>query len=53
MYWVFPLTRTRKNGKKYDINGIPALFLLDGNGKIIATGLRGDDMRKKVAEYCK
>ena len=39
--------------KQYDINGIPALFLLDGNGKIIATGLRGDDMRKKVAEYCK
>lgn len=39
--------------KLYDINGIPALFLLDGSGKIIATGLRGDDMRKKVAEYCK
>ena len=39
--------------KLYNINGIPALFLLDGNGKIIAKGLRGDDMRKKVAEYCK
>lgn len=39
--------------KQYDINGIPALFLLDSNGKIIAKGLRGDDLRKKVAEYCK
>lgn len=39
--------------KDYDIKGIPALFLVDGDGKVIAKGLRGDDMRKKVEEYCK
>lgn len=39
--------------KDYDINGIPALFLVDGEGKVIAKGLRGDDMRHKVEEYCK
>ena len=37
--------------KAYDVNGIPALFLLDGDGKVIGKNLRGDDLRKKVAEY--
>lgn len=39
--------------KDYNINGIPALYLVDGEGKVIAKGLRGDDMRKKVEEFCK
>jgi len=39
--------------KDYNINGIPALFLVDGDGKVIAKNLRGDDLRKKVEEYCK
>jgi len=36
--------------KKYGIQGIPANFLLDPQGKIIATNLRGDDLGKKLAE---
>jgi peroxiredoxin len=31
------------------INSIPATFLLDGEGKIIAKNLRGDDLEKAVA----
>ena len=34
--------------KKYGILGIPATFLLDGSGKIIAKGLRGEDLEKAV-----
>ena len=36
--------------KLYAVNSIPANFLLDAEGKIIATGLRGDDLRAKIAE---
>lgn len=32
----------------YGINGIPMNFLLDPQGRIIAKGLRGNDLRKKV-----
>jgi peroxiredoxin len=34
----------------YGIQGIPMNFLLDKDGKIIAKGLRGDDLEKKLAE---
>ena len=37
--------------KAYNIRSIPATFLLDENGKIIAKNLRGDALDKKVAEY--
>lgn len=33
----------------YNIKSIPATFLLDGNGKIIARDLRGEELRAKVA----
>jgi len=36
--------------KLYAVNSIPANFLLDGDGKIIAKGLRGEDLKAKVAE---
>lgn len=36
--------------KLYDINGIPANFLLDPQGKILAKGLRGDDLDMKLEE---
>jgi thiol-disulfide isomerase/thioredoxin len=34
---------------KYGIQGIPATFLLDGDGKIISKDLRGDDLEQAVA----
>lgn len=36
--------------KLYGINAIPRNFLMDPNGKIIATDLRGEDLAKKLAE---
>ena len=36
--------------KLYAVNSIPANFLIDAEGKILAKGLRGDDLREKVAE---
>lgn len=35
--------------KRYSVDGIPATFLLDENGVVIARDLRGDELRKKVA----
>ncbi len=34
---------------KYGINSIPATFLLDREGKIVAKGLRGDALEKELA----
>jgi hypothetical protein len=34
----------------YDIEGIPMNYLLDKDGIIVAKGLRGDDLEKKLAE---
>lgn len=39
--------------QRYGVNGIPATFLLDKEGKIVATNLRGPDLEKKVAELLK
>ena len=35
---------------KYGIMSIPASFLLDGNGKIIAKDLRGEELEPAVAK---
>jgi len=35
---------------KYGVNSIPATYLLDGEGKIIAKDLRGDDLETAVAK---
>lgn len=35
--------------KMYHVTGIPATFLLDEKGKIVATNLRGEELRAKVA----
>jgi peroxiredoxin len=36
--------------KVYGVQGIPANFLLDPEGKIVATNLRGDDLGAKLKE---
>jgi len=37
--------------KAYNIQSIPATYLLDEEGRIVAKNLRGDALEKKVAEY--
>ena len=44
--WKTPLT------KLYDFMGIPCLYLVDGAGRIVAKNLRGEELRKKIAELC-
>ena len=39
-----------KLAQTYGINSIPATFLLDGEGKIVAKGLRGEALAQKLAE---
>jgi thiol-disulfide isomerase/thioredoxin len=42
-----------KAAKQYQVHSIPATFLLDKQGKIIAKGLRGADLEAAVAEALK
>jgi len=42
-FWDDPIAQ------KYNVKSIPATFLVDANGKIIATDLRGAELRAKVA----
>lgn len=44
MFWQDPIAA------QYGVRAIPAAFLLDENGKIIAKNLRGKDLEEKVAE---
>lgn len=37
--------------KLYNVTGIPAMFLLNKEGKIVATGLRGGELQKQVASF--
>ncbi len=39
--------------KQYGVTAIPASYLLDGEGKIIGKGLRGEALQKAVAEALK
>ncbi len=36
--------------KQFGLSEIPASFLIDGEGRVIAVNLRGDDLRKKLDE---
>ncbi len=44
MFWQDPIAA------QYGVRAIPAAFLLDENGNIIAKNLRGQDLEEKVAE---
>ncbi len=41
---------TNDAARQYGVNSIPATFLLDRDGKVVARNLRGDALRAKVAE---
>ncbi len=38
---------------RYGVQGIPAAFLLDKNGVVVATNLRGEALHQKIAELIK
>ena len=44
MFWQDPIAQ------QYGVRAIPAAFLLDENGVIVAKDLRGEDLENKVAE---
>ena len=51
LYWTQVSDLKRWNcaaAKQYGVTGIPFTLLLDKDGKIVAKGLRGDDLLKKV-----
>jgi len=35
---------------QYEVQEIPSTFILDASGKVIAKGLRGEDLRSKINE---
>ena len=37
--------------KRYNVTGIPKMFLLDKEGRIVATDLRGEALKEKVASF--
>ncbi|TAE90487.1 MAG: alkyl hydroperoxide reductase, partial [Runella slithyformis] len=39
--------------QSYGVNGIPATFLLDKEGRVIAKNLRGEELEKKLEEVFK
>lgn len=39
--------------KQYGVESIPAVFIIDQNGNIIAKDLHGDELRSKIAELLK
>ncbi|MEY4963758.1 MAG: hypothetical protein RLZZ323_1077 [Bacteroidota bacterium] len=43
-HWEEPIAR------QYNVESIPATFILDASGKVIAKDLRGSDLRNKIAE---
>ncbi|TDQ06196.1 TlpA disulfide reductase family protein [Pedobacter metabolipauper] len=46
-YWDEPIA------KLYGISGVPDSFLLDADGKVVARGLRGEALYKKIGELLK
>ncbi len=52
MPWA-QLRDTKTVSKSYNITAIPAIFLIDPNGKIIDKGLHGEAIRNRVEELLK
>ncbi len=48
--WTQVLDVDHKASESYSIFYIPSNFLLDNEGKIVASGLRGEDLEAKLAE---
>ncbi len=43
-FWDEPIA------KQYNVESIPATFILDSSGKVVARDLRGDELRAKIEE---
>jgi len=43
-FWDEPIAR------QYNVESIPATFLLDASGKVVAQDLRGDELKAKIQE---
>ena len=56
MNWIHVSTLNgfeNQSAKDYAIKGIPANFLIDSEGKIVAKNLRGEELYNKIAELLK
>ncbi len=49
--WTQVIDIDQKTAEAYSIFYIPSNFLVDNSGKIVATSLRGDDLKAKLAEF--
>jgi peroxiredoxin len=47
--WVHGWDEQGEVAQEYQVNAIPATFLVDAEGKVIATGLRGQALAERVA----
>ena len=43
-FWDEPIA------KQYNVESIPATFILDASGKVVAQDLRGDELKAKIQE---
>ena len=43
-FWDEPIAR------QYNVESIPATFILDASGKVVAQDLRGDELKAKIKE---
>jgi peroxiredoxin len=41
-----------KTAQEYKVTAVPATFLIDGKGNVIARNLRGEELKKRVEELC-
>lgn len=46
-FWDEPIA------KQYNVESIPATFILDASGKVVAQDLRGSELRAKILELLK